>query len=113
MDVAHVIRLDSGIHHGGIRRSIRCEPAEESMLLVVYTRREEEHVRAAGPRVIPKLEPPETIDGDWIVGEIGELSKERACRWIKGIDPAIAEVAHQDVVAETTEVIGSKRDSPW
>src|SRR2546430_17729104 len=75
-------------------------------------RREEQCVRSSTRRRGGKAQSPQAVNSDRAAARAAELALELAGRRVIGIDPAVAEVADQDVAAEGPEGRRGKRHRP-
>src|SRR5581483_4475105 len=89
---------------------------EQAVALVVRARGEEERVgRAVLAMAEPELERPEAVDLDRLSVRLAEhpFARERPVRLRRvGDDPAVAEVADEQVAAEPAEVDRRERQAP-
>src|SRR2546421_5649379 len=67
------------------------------------SRREEQCVRSSTRRRGGKAQSPQAVNSDRAAARPAELALELAGRRVIGVDPAVAEVADQDVAAEGAE----------
>src|SRR6187200_2777230 len=82
---------------------VRNDRSEQAVCFVVEARREEQRVRACARRRGGKAESPQPVDHDRAAAGRAEMALELATRRVVGVDPAVAEVADQDVAAERAE----------
>src|ERR1035437_9668992 len=82
------------------------------MRLVVRASGEKERGRRAGRRAIAKSERPEAVDDYQRIIWIFHEAKELVGKAVEGGDPAAAEIADEDGVAELAEITRSPDDSP-
>src|SRR5689334_1221353 len=73
--------------------------SEEAVTFVVETRREVQRVRARGERS-PELEPPQAVDGEGLATLVVKLP-EKIPVGAEGADAPVAEIADEDVTAES------------
>src|SRR6267378_512324 len=97
-------------------RSGRRDRTEESVRLVVWTSREEERAgRSVVGRPMPELQSPEAVDRDRLrvaVPQLAAVLESPIGPFLVGVDPPIAEVSHEEIAAEASEIRGSERESP-
>src|SRR6267143_4923747 len=97
-------------------RSGRRDRTEESVRLVVWTSREEERVgRSVVGRPMPELQSPEAVDRDRLrvaVPQLAAVLESPIGPFLVGVDPPIAEVSHEEIAAEASEIGRSERESP-
>src|SRR5438067_13754262 len=88
----------------------QADRSQESILLLVNSRGKVQGVRlrAAGP--VAEGHRPETRIGNRFATGIRELAEESARARVERVDPAVAEVADPEGVAELAEVGGGQRN---
>ena len=91
---------------------VRLEGAEQTVRLIVKPCGEEQDVRAAGQTSIPERQSPQAVNRNRIAISVSELVAEDTTDRIKGIDPPVAEIADQHVIAELAEIGGSQGQAP-
>src|SRR6266566_4757979 len=98
------------------RSSIRLfagdQRSEQPVGLVVQAGGEEQRVRARTRCRRGKAQSPESVDRDRAAAGTTELALELAAHRVVGVDPAVAEVADEDVAAEGAEGRGRERHRP-
>src|SRR5436190_10567698 len=98
------------------RRSGSGDRTEESVRLVVWTGREEERVgRPVVGRPVSELQSPEAVDRDRLRVAVPQLAAvlELSIRpFLVCVYPPVAEVSHEEIAAEASEIRGSERESP-
>src|SRR5260370_17861242 len=94
--------------------SVLCglDGAEQPVCFVVPAGGEEQRGRVAGQAAVAEGQAPQPVDGDRVPGWVLQLAEERAGRRVEGADPAVAEVAHQQVIAEGAETCESQGQAP-
>src|SRR6476660_7062381 len=85
---------------------------EEPGGFVVETGREEQRVRSGTRRRGGKAQAPQPIDGDRAASRPAEPALELAVCGVIRVDSAVAEVADEDVAAESAERRRRPRDCP-
>src|SRR5262245_10259343 len=88
------------------------QAAEQAIHLIIDAGGEVEGVLVASGGAVAEGQGPEAVDGDRLSRFVLHQSQESAGRGIVGGDPAAAEIADEQCIAELSEVGGSKRDSP-
>src|SRR5256712_9115772 len=98
------------------RRSSRRDRAEEPVLLVVWTRREEQRVeRSVGWAAVSELQRPQPVDRELLSVRGPERADELPCpvrQLLERVDVPVAEVADEQVAAEGAEAGGGHREAP-
>jgi hypothetical protein len=89
-----------------------CKSSEEAVLFVVDTGGEEQSVGRSGTRIVAEGERPQAIDGNERVVGIPHPADEFVGEAVEGGDPAAAEIADQNGVAEFTEIARGPNNSP-
>lgn len=85
----------------------QADRGEEAVVFAVDPGGEVEGVGARAPGPVAEGHPPDANVSDRVAGRVGELAQELPGLQVEGVDPAVAEVAHQQRVAEGAEVGGS------
>src|SRR5262249_27712539 len=89
--------------------------AEQPVHLVVRAGGEVEIVRVTRPRAVPEADAPEAVDRDRLAVRSLELAFELPLPVrlrLEGGDPAVAEVADEEVAARLAEVVRRHRQPP-
>ena len=85
---------------------------------MVGARGEEQGVGRSGIGTVAERQAPEAADRDGFPADVHELAGGRelvrpTLRELEGVDPAIAEIADQELVADSPEVARCQGDAPW
>src|ERR1700722_5137862 len=100
-------------HRSGLFGNHRSQRAKKAVRFVVGAGGKEQRCGWTSTGVIAEGEGPESIDGQnrvvWSFHETDEL----LCEPVIGSHPTAAEIAHEDAVAEDTEIARRPDDSPW
>src|SRR4029079_12390076 len=86
--------------------------AEQAMALVADSGREIKDVRIPGLGAVPERQAPESLDREQPPGRLAHLPQKGPGRQIERVDQAVAEIPHQQRVAEFAEVRRRDRHSP-
>jgi len=106
------VKTTSMLGRGLASKLVRLEGAEQTVRLIVKPCGEEQGVRAAGQTSIPERQSPQAVNRNRIAISVSELVAEDTTDRIKGIDPPVAEIADQHVMAERAEIGGSQGQAP-
>src|SRR6267143_3835936 len=91
--------------------------AKEPVLLPIRTGREEQRIgRTVVRRSVTELEGPQSVDHDRLLLRVPQrTTKHEVAVWLFLIcvDPAVAEVADEQVSPEAATVLGRHREAPW
>src|SRR5512135_2105765 len=95
------------------RLVVRREGAEQAVRFVVGACRKVDLVYIATIAAVPNNQPPKPVNRNGAVIGISELGEEIAGDWIDHVNPAISEVADQQVACEHPKARRRNRQSPW
>ena len=90
----------------------RSEGAEEAILFVVDTGGEEQSVGQSGSRVVSEGERPQAIDGHERVVGVPHPADEFVGEAVERSNPAAAEVAYENDVAELAKIASGPHHAP-
>src|SRR5712691_12398269 len=91
----------------------RCSDfAEETVTLILNACCEEELVGVSRHKAIAEAQSPKAVNGDGIALTTAKLTVERVALELEASDATVAEIAHQQVAGELSEVIRSQRQAP-
>src|SRR5919109_645970 len=90
----------------------RLEPTIEPLRLLLRPCGKKEHVRRLLGDAVAEADPPQAIDGEQPPVRTPQPPEETAGREVEGIDPPIAEVAHEQAITEAAEVRRGQREAP-
>src|SRR5437016_1748955 len=115
------VSADSGLQESATRATLlfvavetvdRSDGAEEAVLFIVYAGSEKQSVCRSGAGVIAERERPQSVNGQDGVVRILQEAHEFVGEAVKRGDPTTAEVAHENGVAELTEIARGPNNSP-
>ena len=86
--------------------------AEHAVGLAIGAGGEIDRLRVAGSTAIPRSERPQSVDHERAAVSAVQLAEKAGGGGIKDVDPAVAEIADQQVAAERIERGGGERDAP-
>ena len=88
------------------------ETTEETVVLCSTAGGEVEFIKIAAVTTVTEFQPPQPRVDKRISFAVEHLAEVRAGCGIERIDRAIAEVANQQIIAESAEIAGRKRHAP-
>lgn len=90
----------------------RSDFAEETVTLILNACGEEELVGVSCHKTIAEGQSPKAVNGDGIALTTVKLTVERVALELEASDVTVAEIAHEQVAREPSEVIRSQRQAP-
>ncbi len=90
----------------------RSDFAEETVTLVLNACGEEELVGVSRHKAIAEGQCPKAVNGDGMALMTAKLTVERVALELEASDVPVAEIAHEQVARELSEVVWSQRQAP-